>query len=101
MSLRAWPTGIMPSALVNEKLVSAFELRIATPSPSSFSGGRISGNRSSQKRARRFDSRSPPWSAKAAIASRCGASAAASVRPGSPGAGAYGVQAISAEGRHR
>src|SRR5260370_68429 len=43
MSLRAWPAGIMPSALVNEKFVSAFELRIATPRPSSSAGGRISG----------------------------------------------------------
>ena len=81
---RACSYDIIPSALVKEKCVSAFEFSTITPSPSSVSGGSTMGNTAAHRLARRSDRRIDPLSAKASIAARCGSSACASVSPRRP-----------------
>jgi hypothetical protein len=75
---------IIPSALVNEKCVSAFEFSRIKPSPSSRSGGSTIGKTLVHSSVSALDPRGRPVSANAAISPRCGSNASARLPPKRP-----------------
>src|SRR5262245_11995343 len=64
---RPCPADTKPSALVNEKCVSALEFNTMTPSPSFVSGGKTKGKVELHRLANNLDKRTDPVSANVTI----------------------------------